>query len=357
MHYCIRPFFYLYLCMIRGKQFHSIVQRIFGDVRGYLESEQIQVNCPRCQQREGLLEPDGRYNLEIHTGKKIFHCWKCDFPKFSGSLKRLIRMYGTQYDLQLYEDYGGDDYFTYETDKNDEVSFVTLPQEYIPFSKMNEFDILHMEAYNYMVLERQIPREVLLKYYVGFAVEGKYEGRIIIPSYDRYGELNYFISRAFRKGMKPPYLNPKVDKDKIIFNEGLINWDSTVYIVEGIFEVFSFPINAVPMLGKTISNAMFNALSEKKPTVIILLDPDAITSAIEMLMKLQIIYVGQEEKLKLVELSGEDDLDEIRRHKGIAAMNEQIKKARPLQLEDLFRIKKYEEKDYGYRSYSRYKKW
>jgi DNA primase len=207
-----------------------------------------------------------------------------------------------------------------------------------------------------MIVERKINREILFKYNVGFCIEGKYGGRIVIPSYTSNGELNYFLTRAFRRGMKPPYLNPKVDKDKIIFNEGLINWDSTLYIVEGIFEVFSFPVNSVPMLGKTISNAMFMKLNEKKPPVVILLDPDAFTNAIEMFQKLQGIYVGHEDKLRIVELPGKNDLDEIRRKMGVHIMNRFIQGARPLKLDDLFKIKKYEEGK-RYYSYSGYKSW
>jgi hypothetical protein len=341
--------------MIKGKEFHPIIDRIFGDVRGYLEVEQIQVNCPKCQQREGLNEPDERFNLEINTGRRVFHCWKCDNPKFSGSLKRLIRTYGTSVDQELYNDYAGDDFY-YDSTDDDEPTFVELPTEFISFKNMNEYDTLHVQAYQYMIVERKINREILFKYNVGFCIEGKYGGRIVIPSYTSNGELNYFLTRAFRRGMKPPYLNPKVDKDKIIFNEGLINWDSTLYIVEGIFEVFSFPVNSVPMLGKTISNAMFMKLNEKKPPVVILLDPDAFTNAIEMFQKLQGIYVGHEDKLRIVELPGKNDLDEIRRKMGVHIMNRFIQGARPLKLDDLFKIKKYEEGK-RYYSYSGYKSW
>ena len=342
--------------MVQGKEFHGIIERVFGDVRGYLESEQIQVNCPRCQEREGLASPDDRYNLEISTSKRIFRCWKCDQPKFSGSLGRLIRMYGTYVDYELYKDYAGD-FFVYNPDgDDDEIGFVELPEEFISFKKLNEYDSEHMEAYNYLVLERKISREIINKYNLGFCIEGKYAGRIVIPSYTKNGDINYFVSRAFRRGMKPPYLNPKVDKDKIIFNEGLINWDSTIYIVEGVFEMFSLPVNTVPMLGKTISKAMFLMLSEKKPTVVIVLDPDAFTNAIEMFQKLQSIYVGQEEKLKIVELPGKNDLDEIRVKEGITKMNEHIYGARQLQLDDFFKVSKYEERK-GYGSYSGYKKW
>ena len=339
--------------MIKGKEFHPIIERIFGDVRGYLETEQIQVNCPKCQEREGLSEPDDRYNLEINTGKRIFRCWKCDNPKFSGGLKRLVRTYGAHFDYELYVDYAGDDFYYDSTKDDDEPVFVSLPSEFISFKKMNEYDTLHVQAYQYMIVERKISREILFKYNVGFCIEGKYGGRIVIPSYNEVGELNYFLTRAFVRGMKPPYLNPKADKDKIIFNEGLINWDSTVYIVEGIFEVFSFPINSVPMLGKTISNAMFMKLNERKPPVVILLDPDAFTNAIEMFQKLQGIYVGYEDKLRIVELPGKNDLDEIRRKSGVHVMNNYIRNARLLELDDLFKIKKYEEGK-RFSSYSRY---
>lgn len=341
--------------MVRGKEFQSIVERIFGDVKGYLESEQVQVNCPRCQEREGLSAPDGRFNLEINTRRRIFHCWKCDVPKFAGGLGYLIRRYGTQFDYQQYKDYGGEEYYSYNEDSDEVVEFVDLPKEFISFKDMNEYDSQHVEAYKYLLIERQISREIIFKYNLGFCIDGKYDGRIIVPSYDNQGLLNYFLARAFRKGMKPPYLNPKADKDKIIFNEGLINWDSTIYIVEGIFEVFSFPVNTVPMLGKTITNAMFMRLNEKKPPIVVLLDPDAITNAIEMFQKLNAIYVGQEDKLRIVVLEGKNDLDEIRRESGIHYMNEQIKKARILNVDDLFKFKKYEEgKRYG--SYSGYKK-
>ena len=51
--------------MIKGQEFHGIIQNIFGEVNGYLQSDQLQVNCPRCQERDGLSHPDGKFNLEI----------------------------------------------------------------------------------------------------------------------------------------------------------------------------------------------------------------------------------------------------------------------------------------------------
>ena len=110
-------------------------------------------------------------------------------------------------------------------------------------------------------------------------------------------------------------MNPDVDKNRFIFNEGCINWDSTVYIVEGVFDMFSVP-NAIPLLGKVLTKSLYYALKEKKPDVIILLDPDAYSNAIKIYLDILNIYLGDENKVKIVKLIGENDIDEIRVQNG-----------------------------------------
>jgi hypothetical protein len=323
--------------MIRGQEFHSIIYNIFGDVNGLNVSEQIQVNCPRCQEREGLPYPDGKFNLEINTSRRKFRCWKCDDPKFSGSLGRLIRIFGTEADYQIYKSYAdiyGDE-GTYDEEK--EYAPVKLPEEMIPFSQLDIGNSEHMEAYSYLVIERKISRDIILKYRLGFCTTGKYAKRIIIPSYDINGEVNYFVGRSYDpKEKKRKYLNPVSDKDKIIFNEGLVNWDSTVYLVEGAFEMLSFPVNIIPMLGKTISPTLYLKLKEMKPDVVVLLDPDAYKNAIELYYMLQTIYYDCEERVKIVKLPTEEDLDELRRNQGIDEVIKSLYGARGLTVNDYF---------------------
>jgi hypothetical protein len=340
--------------MIRGREFHSIVNSVFdGDVKGLSESEQIQVNCPRCQQREGLNHPDGRYNLEINTAKRIFRCWKCDEPKFSGSLGKLVRLYGSRVDYDLYKSYAGSisSFELGDIEFEEEEIFVELPEEFIPFSEMNSNDPIHMEAYKYMVLDRKVSYETLNKYRIGFCTRGKYANRIIIPSYNQDGDLTYFVGRAFRKGMKPPYLNPKANKDAIIFNEGMINWDSTIYMVEGVFEMLSFPINTIPILGKNMPMAFFNKIKEIKPNIVIVLDPDALKNTIEIYQKLVIIYGEQSDRVKFVKLDGSKDLDEIKRSEGNLGVIKRIKTLRSIESDDYFTFKKYNNEYGGKRRY------
>jgi len=347
--------------MIRGQEFHSIIQNIFGDVNGYLQSEQLQVNCPRCQEREGLSHPDGKFNLEINTAKRMFRCWKCDEPRFSGSLGRLIRMFGSRMDYETYKSYAGIFHEYSTSDEEIEYTHVQLPAEMILFSNMEEGNLEHFEAYNYLVLERKISRDIILRYRLGFCTTGKYAKRIIIPSYDTNGELNYFVGRSYDpKEKKRKYLNPEADKDKIIFNEGLVNWDSTVYLVEGAFEMLSFPVNIIPMLGKTLSTALFTKLNEYKPNVVVLLDPDAYKNCVELYYKLYTIYVGYEDRVRLVKLPTEDDLDELRRNQGVDEVIKSLYTARGLTTDDYFMYKlqnPYDDRTRRYNSNSKYFEW
>lgn len=325
--------------MIKGLEFHNIIGSIFdGDVKGLYESEQLRVCCPRCQQRANLGLPDGKYNLEINTAKKIFNCWKCDEPKFSGTIKRLVKYYGSKSDLELYNSYTLlDGLNNFENDDlNDTVNkLVELPKEYISFRDINIHNKDHFDAYTYMILDRKFDYELLLKFNIGFCIEGDFQGRIIIPSYDVYGNINYFTARTF-KNHKTKFKNPDVKKDDIIFNEGLINWDSTIYLVEGVFEMLTIPINTMILLGKKLSKGIFLMLKDKKPNIIILLDPDAYKKSIEIFQILFSIYGDESHKIKLVVLNGELDLDEIRKRDGIDSIKKIMYGLRGLTLDDIF---------------------
>ena len=352
--------------MIRGQEFHSIIENIFGDVHGYLQSEQLQVNCPRCQEREGLSYPDGKFNLEINTAKRMFRCWKCDEPKFSGSLGRLVRTFGSHVDYEMYKSYAGitRDY-VFNDDEEKEFIQVRLPEEMISFAQMDASNPEHFEAYNYLVNERKLSRDIILRYRLGFCTTGKYAKRIIIPSFDKDGDVNYFVGRYYGTNekirKKLPYLNPDADKDAIIFNEGLVNWDSTVYLVEGAFEMLSFPVNIIPMLGKTLSTTLFLKLKELLPEVVVLLDPDAYKNSVELFYTLQTIYVGCEERVRIVKLPSKEDLDELRKNQGISEVIKSLYTARGLIVDDYFiqKLQKpYDKESAGrHRTYSKYFEW
>ena len=303
--------------MVENQEIHDILENVFDNVKGLHMSDQVQINCPKCQEREGLSYGDGKYNLEINTRIKRFRCWKCDDPPFQGRLGRLIKRYGLSTDYALYKVYAGneDDDFGVSVDDEEEVTPIVLPEEFISISDVNLNIREHYEAYEYLVTERKLDIELLKRFNVGFCTKGKYYGRIIVPSYDRNGVLNYFISRLYTKeSWRTKYENPEENKKKIIYNESRIKWDSTIFLVEGAFDMLSIPINTIPVLGKNMSDALLDKLRIFKPNIIIVLDPDAVKNAREIMIQLVSIY-GNEKccKIKIVELPNNDDIDELRK--------------------------------------------
>jgi len=321
----------------------GLFRRIFSEVQNE-GSSQIQVNCPRCQERDNLDEPDGKFNLEINLDKHMFRCWKCDEPKFSGrSLEYLIKLFGGKDELEEYKQVR-EDYFDMfndeeKSEEEEKEVAVNLPDEFIPFSSMDEDDPQHLEAYRYLVFDRKIPRDIMFKYRLGFCVTGRFKNRVVIPSFDKNGKLNYFVARTWIKGVKPTYLNPKVEKGKFIYNEGFINWDAPVYLVEGGFEELSFPVNAIPLLGKVIGEKLFFELKDKKPEIIVILDPDAVKDAIRLYEQLQGIYYDCTEKVKIIIMEGKHDLDEVKRNFDVEGVKKVIQSARYLNDLDYLRLK------------------
>jgi DNA primase len=75
---------------------------------------------------------------------------------------------------------------------------------------------------------------------------------------------------------------------------------------------------------------------ELKLEVVVLLDPNAYKNAIDLYYKLYTIYVGCEERVKIVKLPTEEDLDELRRNQGIDEVIKSLYGARGLTVEDYF---------------------
>jgi DNA primase len=139
-------------------------------------------------------------------------------------------------------------------------------------------------AMNYLK-KRNITDKIIRKFNIGFCYDGPFANRIIIPSYDENRRINYFIARSFLTKTKLKYKNPEVQKELIIFNESLIDWSKKIYLVEGVFDSI-FLDNAIPMLGKYISDLLYEKLYNLRSEITIVLDGDAWEDAENLYHKL-----------------------------------------------------------------------
>ena len=89
----------------------------------------------------------------------------------------------------------GRDFYKSHSDKVNITKKVELPKEFKPLWNGGN-SIIKRHALNYLH-KRSITYEDTIKYNIGYCDSGLYSNRIIIPSYDSEGQLNFFVGRDF----------------------------------------------------------------------------------------------------------------------------------------------------------------
>jgi DNA primase len=284
----------------------ELLTEFLGDPHQHYESKgQISFDCPVCAEEKGLDQGDGKGNLEINYGKHVYKCWACSETYGThGPLGKLFDQYASKSQKKVYH------LIKPEELKQEDKKKVRLrlPQGFTTFKDSNPRFIPHIEAYNYLK-SRGITDEIIEKYKIGYTATGDYAYRIVVPSYDTEGILNYFVARAWvPKKMK--YKNPPVPKDEIIFNEGAVDWKKDVYLCEGVFDSFFLP-NPIVMLGKKMSKLLFETLYLKaEGNIIICTDGDAFKDGVKLYHELNggKLY----NKIKLIKLPDDKDVCDLR---------------------------------------------
>ena len=228
-------------------------------------------HCPFCNHH--------KKKLQINTETQKWHCWVCNKGGYKiGILLRKINAPKNIISevLKILGDYQGVSKEKEEITKYD----VSLPQCYKPLWKPSE-DPLYKNAIHYLK-GRNIGSIDILRYSIGFCSSNGYSNRIIIPSYDSDGKLNYFMARDMFPNSKFKYKNPPMSKDTVGF-EMFINWKEPIILVEGIFDAIAIRNNAIPLFGKFPSKTLVMRLAEKQvKKVYVALDEDAKQDAIKL---------------------------------------------------------------------------
>ena len=251
-------------------------------------------HCPFCNHHKPKLEVNLTENKE---GKNPWHCWACDvrgttiyslFKQLKTSaekfteLKSLVSTSKSIRDTQV-------------------KSAVHLPNEFISLSTgdLNDISAKHALAY---LNKRNISKYDIIKYNIGYCKNGLYANMIIIPTYNKDGQLNYFTARSFEKEPYVKYRNPSASRD-IIPNEHLINWNIPIVLCEGPFDAIAIKRNAIPLLGKNIqSSLMKKIVTSVVDKIYIALDRDAIKQALKFCERL----MAEGKEVYLVDLQDKD---------------------------------------------------
>jgi len=285
------------------EKLYNILTVFLGESKsGYSDGQmQYQFPCPHCIEKYGYQEAR-KYNLEVSFTKGgVYQCWKCSSEGddlMHGSIKKLIRLFGNEKLLdeyvnvihsirnsELYKLHFSD--FDRTIIEKEELKF---PSTFKLFKKDEKN---HYGALKYLQ-DRGLGWDIIERFKIGYTLREKddkmkkYSYRVIIPSYNSIGELNYWVGRDYLpknpKFERTKYSNPKAEKKEIIFNEDKIQWDADITLVEGAFDHIVVP-NSIPLLGKALDKdykLYWEIVSRCNGNVNIMLDADAYQSVKEI---------------------------------------------------------------------------
>ena len=245
-------------------------KRILNEVLGYFKEsgQELLFKCPSCGHH--------KRKLSVNLDKNAFKCWICDYR--GRNLRRLVRRYGSYVQLSKWDKITNRfdlanfaDLFMDQPDREEEIK-VELPQEFRTLTSKDR-PLISNPAFRYL-RERGLTRDDILKWKIGYCFDGQYRNRIIVPSFNDDGDVNYFIARSY-SGDSYKYKNPRASKN-IVFNELFIDWDRDLVLVEGVFDAIVAG-NAIPILGSTLrsDSRLIQKIVYNDTPVYIALDPDA----------------------------------------------------------------------------------
>lgn len=282
------------------QRIYNILVSILGESKqmGYDKGcSQYQFNCPWCAEEKGGV--DNKYNLEVSFSLGKYHCWSCGS---SGSLSRLIRSKGGKSLCDEYfsiireireSGYYNLDMFSDNAETSSEV-YLRLPKT---FEKINLSRCRDKELKAYLE-KRKITQDIIDEYNIGRTTwdeeDWTWRNRIVFPSYDSEGYLNYYIGRTYKaKDKRTKYKNCDADKNKIILHEDKIQWDADIYLVEGAIDCIYYK-NSISLMGKTLTKKMelYSKLKENaNANIIICLDGDTEIREVKRIYK--VLDVGR----------------------------------------------------------------
>jgi DNA primase len=249
----------------------SILSNTLGS-HSTLRGNELAFYCPFCNHH--------KQKLQVNTETQKWHCWTCNSggKKLTSLLRKLDVDKNT---ISIIREIYGDSNYNLQQDDLETKVYISLPKE---FKSLNEppkgFNPEYKQVINYLT-QRGITQKEIIKYNIGYCEDGLYARRVIIPSYDSNGLLNYFVSRSYYQDEKMKYKNPPISKNIICF-ESQVNWKQPIILCEGVFDAITIKRNAIPLLGKFPSKQLVEKIfMSGVNNIIISLDNDAINEAMK----------------------------------------------------------------------------
>lgn len=243
----------------------SFLNKVLGKYSISNDGVNVYFRCPKCQHKDKL-------KLAIKIDNEAWHCWVCGIK--GRSIQSLLKKYFNDSRKDWVLRFGSVEQKKFIDEPEKQQETLDLPLGFVPL--VNSPTYPDLKAVISYLSKRGIGEKEIWRYRIGATKFGKYKRRAIITSYDAEGELNYWTARAIDSETSFRYLNPKVERKDVIFNEIDINWQKELCIVEGPFDLITAGENSTCLLGSNIlpSHALFHRIVENKTPIVLCLDKD-----------------------------------------------------------------------------------
>ena len=282
----------------------ALLRRAFGTVEISRDQVNVAIKCPKCADARS-----SKRKLVVRLDDGRYHCWVCGLK--GRKVSSLFRKYASSHVEEL-KDFGWDNgSSSNEGPIEEEEPDIEIPQGFVLLAdslKSRDPDVKETVRY---VRDRGLSIRDLWYYKVGTTTKGRFRRRAIIPSFDAEGNLNYFAARSIDNTAHMKYLNAKVPKKQVIFNELNIKWDEELTIVEGPLDLVKCDDNATCLLGSHLAedSNLFRKIIRNQTPVVLALDTDARLKAHNLARSLSSYGI----RVRLASLPPEMDVGDLSR--------------------------------------------
>ncbi len=282
----------------------KFIENIFGGFENGSRNN-LQVKCVNCIKNNFSGSEIRKRKFAISLEKNLVcKCWVCGYT--NSFLGTLYEFFGKRVYCDYIKQFGIQNSYIRVDDIQENVEY---PSNFrlLVFEK-NAF-VENVKKYFY---KRGGTQKDLWYFRVGISSINDYKwgSRIIMPSYNSYGDLNYVCGRDITDTLKYKYCDSNVSKKNIIFNEINIDWNKELTITEGIFDLIKCNENAVPLLGSNLSPdslLVLNIIKNKTP-ILLALDKDMESSK---MIKIADFFTSFDVKVRILNMGKFRDVGEM----------------------------------------------
>jgi transcription elongation factor Elf1 len=248
-----------------------------------LSKDNVNLNiwCPFCKHKS-----KSKLKLSVHLEKGFYHCWLCDSKGTNiPYLVSKINRNKTEEAKTLFKTYNKKFNLFGEEEEIEEI-FVNLPENFsFLVENFSTIDPDGRDVLKYAI-KRGFNKHKIFMLRPGFSLNHEYKRYLILPSYNKNGELNYYTSRKIdaKSSDSYKYKNASVSKKDIVFNEINVDWKRPLTLVEGPLDLIKTNDNATCLLGSSLTedSKLFYEIVNNRTPIKLALDRDAYSKTLDI---------------------------------------------------------------------------